>query len=157
MITGAIINDLLQLLQQIEDKDYSKQSNILSGASIGQHVRHSIEMYQCILNGYSTAEIDYSNRKRDIVIETSSEYAIKCLENIVQQINIADKPIMVKSEDNDTTVSSSFNREVLYCNEHLIHHLALIKVGLLELGKYQVAPNFGVAPSTIKYKQQCAQ
>lgn len=150
-----IINDLLSFLQEVDDHDYSKACCNLSSSSIGQHVRHSIEIYQCLITGYENAEINYSNRKRDVVLETSSSYAVQCLQGIVQQLPATDKPVFVLDEEEK--VPSSFKRELLYCNEHLIHHMALIKVAIKEIGKYTVPATFGVAPSTIKFRQQCAQ
>ncbi|MBP9739896.1 MAG: hypothetical protein KBD28_04355 [Chitinophagaceae bacterium] len=156
-MTEKIINDLIHLLQQISDADYSKKIERLNNSTIGQHVRHSIEMYQCIINNSNEEEVNYSNRKRDIVIETSSNYAIQYLQTIVQQIQNNDRIVYVKNNDDDVAALSSYNREVAYCNEHLIHHLALIKVALQETNQYNISSTFGIAPSTIKYREQCAQ
>jgi hypothetical protein len=114
-------------------------------------------MYQCIINNCNEEEVNYSNRKRDIVIETSSNYAVQCLQAIVQQIQNTDRIVYVKNNDDDIAALSSYNREIAYCNEHLIHHLALIKVALQETNSYNIPSTFGVAPSTIKYREQCAQ
>lgn len=156
-MTEKIINDLIHLLQQVSDADYSKKIERLSNSTIGQHVRHSIEMYQCIINSCNEEEVNYSKRKRDIVIETSSNYAAQCLQAIVQQIQNTDRIVYVKNNDDDIAALSSYNREIAYCNEHLIHHLALIKVALQETNSYNIPSTFGVAPSTIKYREQCAQ
>jgi hypothetical protein len=154
-MTSTIITDLLLLLQQMSDEHYSYQCSNLSKATVGQHVRHSIEMYQCLLNGYNSSVVDYSKRKRDLTLEVSTVYALDCLDNIVKQLPLTDRALHVA--DNDEHVMSTFKRELLYCNEHLIHHMALIKVAILEIGEYQLPDNFGIAPSTIKYRQQCAQ
>jgi hypothetical protein len=152
---NTIINDLLVLLQQLHDEHYSHQCCNLSKATIGQHVRHSIEMYQCLLNGYNSSVVDYGKRKRDLALEVSTVYALDCLDNILKQLPLTDRAMHVT--DNDEHVMSTFKRELLYCNEHLIHHMALIKVAVLEIGGYELPENFGIAPSTIKYRQQCAQ
>jgi hypothetical protein len=54
-------------------------------------------------------------------------------------------------------VSTNYYREVIYNLEHTIHHMALIRVGINELGNIDLPKDFGVAPSTIKYKQLCVQ
>ena len=59
--------------------------------------------------------------------------------------------------NNEDSFATSFTRELFYCDEHTIHHLALIRVGINEIGGYQLNESFGVAPSTIKYRQSCAQ
>ena len=154
-MTSTISNDLLLLLQQISDEHYSHQCYSLSKASIGQHVRHSIEMYQCLLNGYENSLVDYGKRKRDLTLEGSTIYALECLHTIIKLLPVADRAILVI--DNNEHVMSTFKRELLYCNEHLIHHMALIKVAIIEIGGYKLPENFGVATSTIQYRQQCAQ
>ena len=154
-MTATVINDLIGFLEIVDKSHYTRPSYILSGATIGQHVRHSIEMYQCLFTGYESAEVDYSKRKRDIVIESSPEHAIDCLQLILDVIKKVDKPINLIN--NLEVYNSSFSRELFYCDEHTIHHLALIRVGINEIGGYQLDDSFGVAPSTIKYRQQCAQ
>ena len=48
-------------------------------------------------------------------------------------------------------IESSFERELVYCLEHSIHHKALIKVALREYAlTHLVSNSFGVAPSTLK-------
>lgn len=152
-----IISDLIHLLLQMSDTDYSKKIERLNNATIGQHVRHSIEMYQLIINVCNVNEVDYSNRKRDLYLETSSNYAIECLQIIQQQIIQEDRVLYVKNNEEEVAALSSYKREISYCTEHLIHHMALIKVALQETKHYNINDTFGVAPSTIKYRQQCAQ
>jgi hypothetical protein len=41
---------------------------------------------------------------------------------------------------------------MVYNTEHAIHHLALIKVALIEMQLQVIDENFGMAYSTIKYK-----
>ena len=156
-MTQLIITDLLNLLQQINDADYTKRIERLNQSTIGQHVRHSIEMYQLVVHHCAEQTIDYSSRKRDLVLETSSSYAIECLYKIQKQIIQEDKILYVKNNHDEIAVLSSYNREIMYCNEHLIHHMALIKVALQETEQYNIANTFGIAPSTIQYRQQCAQ
>jgi uncharacterized damage-inducible protein DinB len=152
---GTIIPQLQTLLQQLDKEHYSKPSVQLNGSTIGQHVRHSVEMYQCLIHGYVLEQVDYSKRKRDTLIETLPDYALLCLEAILTQMPNADKQVYLMSETE--AVLSSFKRELLYCNEHLIHHMALIRVAVQELGDYDLPAAFGVAPSTLKYRKECAQ
>ncbi len=154
-MTQFIIKDLISLLKQISNQDYSNPLPVLFNSSIGNHVRHSIEMYECLLNGYDTNAICYDNRKRNPVIETNISTAIECLEIIELSINRTDKTLLLTSMNN--AVQSSYFRELLYCDEHLIHHMTLIKIAVHHLGGYQLDDNFGVAPSTIQHREQCAQ
>ena len=51
----------------------------------------------------------------------------------------------------------SENSELIYNLEHSIHHQALIKVAVLKNSAIQLSENFGVAKSTIEYRNQCVQ
>ena len=61
-MTTTAVQTLKDFLFIVEAEHYTKPSEILSKATIGQHVRHSIEMYQCLLLGYETGLIDYGKR-----------------------------------------------------------------------------------------------
>jgi hypothetical protein len=154
-MTTTVLQELIDFLCIVEAEHYTKPSEILSRATIGQHVRHSIEMYQCLLNGYETGSIDYGKRKRDIVIESSADYAIDCLKEIINGIERSDRSLTLYN--NEDYFSTTFKRELFYCDEHTIHHLALIRVGINEIGGYRLNESFGVAPSTIKYRQSCVK
>jgi hypothetical protein len=57
------------------------------------------------------------------------------------------------------TSQSNIERELMYNIEHTIHHLAIIKIGLNAVApQIALSEHFGVAPSTIRHKQNiCAQ
>jgi len=154
-MTVQILQELISFLEKITPSHYTQQCQSLSGASIGQHVRHTIEMYQCLYQGYENGSVNYTQRKRDVQIESSEVYAIECLQTIVSQLYLQDKTLFLVNENEE--LFSSYKREILYCDEHAIHHLALIKVGINEIGGYTISDSFGVAPSTIKYRQSCVQ
>ncbi|MDI9359085.1 MAG: hypothetical protein QM528_09060 [Phycisphaerales bacterium] len=157
-MTIDIINQINQLLLVIKQEDYNRKINSLSDATIGGHVRHSIEMYQCLDNAYKSGVVDYSKRERNISTETDPKFAYQCFIEILKKIDKKNKHVTVKLEDDSNTqFESSYARELLYCTEHLIHHMALVKVGLIEIGGYKVSEEFGVAPSTINYRKLCAQ
>ena len=55
-------------------------------------------------------------------------------------------------------IETNYERELLYNLEHSIHHQALIKVALLQLQSVEIPENFGVAQSTIVYREsQCVR
>ena len=78
-------------LDQLEEAQYTHTCENLSGNTVGQHVRHIIEMYQRLELGYQMGEINYDNRKRDKKIETDKNYATWLLNEIVQQIQKENK------------------------------------------------------------------
>jgi len=141
-------------------EQYSKRSQHLN-SSIGQHVRHTIELFQSLINGYEAGVVNYDNRKRDVTIETDKAVAIKMMHYILEAINRPSKKIVLEAgfgEDSDgILIESNFDRELAYNLEHAIHHMALIRVGINELTNIIVPEKFGVAPSTIKHREECVQ
>ena len=148
----------LQLLQQVQ---YSAPCKALSHASIGQHTRHIIEMFQCLLIGYESGVVNYEKRKRDSSIENDKEVALQKLQEITAGLEQENKALTMEAsyrEDTDelVTIQTNFYREIAYNLEHTIHHMALIKVGILQLTDMTLPEEFGVASSTTKHKKKCA-
>lgn len=153
---------LSHVLDQLTDEQYKEPSTILSGATIGQHVRHIIELFQCLENGYDEAVVNYEKRKRDYMIETDRVFAAKCMRAVYRKLDRPNKRMVLVAEDYNEDVEtivipSNYYREVAYNLEHTIHHMALIRVGVIEVSDIELPDEFGVAYSTIKYRQLCAQ
>ena len=154
------LNSLADVLMQLPDKNsYTEPCAALSNATIGQHTRHIIELYQCLLAGYPDGEINYDDRERNTLYENDAAAAIDVIKEIKQTLQQPDKTVRIfcTTDDNSVCIESNFYREVLYNLEHCIHHQALIKVALLSIKDIEIADGFGVAPSTLRYRQQCAQ
>ena len=153
---------LSQTLSQLNDDEYRQPSKVLLSATIGQHVRHIIELFQCLEKGYNDGIVNYEKRKRDYQIETDKELATSLLKEIYQNIDRSNKDIFLEAEDycdpfEIVSIPSNYYRELAYNLEHTIHHMALIRVGINEVSSVRLPEEFGVAYSTVKYRQQCAQ
>lgn len=153
---------LSDVLDRLSDEEYARESRILSKATIGQHVRHIIELFQCLENGYAEGRVNYEKRKRDYRIETDKKLAAALLSTVYRGLERPNKEIILEAEDYGDTaetvaVPSNYYREIAYNLEHSIHHMALIRVGIHEVSDLAIPDEFGVAYSTIKYRRQCAQ
>ena len=161
----AVQQVFLQLtdsLNQLQPDQYVHSCKNLSGNTIGEHVRHIIEMFQCLDAGYQKGEVDYEKRKRDKQIETDKDFATNLLKEISRQISGENKTLYLLTyydelQEQPEKISTNYFREIAYNLEHTIHHMALIRVGLRELGNLPVDDSYGVASSTLKYRKQCAQ
>jgi hypothetical protein len=161
MLLSAIHNslqELNELLTQISDEDYCHPCNELSNATIGEHTRHIIEMFQCLNSQYEAGIINYDQRQRNKLIQTNSEFAIAQIKEIQNALDKENKKLALQQiiDGEAIHIESNYFRELLYNLEHCIHHQALIKVAILMNGKLVVNENFGVARSTIEYRKQCA-
>jgi hypothetical protein len=153
---------LTESLKELTDIEYTQPSNTLFKATIGQHVRHIIELFLCLENGYDEGIVNYEKRKRDYQIETDKQLAITLLKDIYKNIEKENKNIVLEAEDYTdevemTSVPSNYYRELAYNLEHTIHHMALIRVGINEVSSIKLPDEYGVAYSTIKHRKACAQ
>lgn len=160
-----VINQLKSGLQQIPNEAYSKPLAVFSGSSLGMHSRHIVEFYTCFLDNLES-EICYDNRKRELIYEIDVNSTIEQLTMIEQQIDQIEinQKITLQSAPNpgaldvESTIESCYKRELLYLLDHTIHHMALLKIGFnMYFQHVKLDKNFGVAPSTIIYHEQCAR
>ncbi len=153
------LNELIDLLDQLSDSEYANPCTELSNASIGEHTRHIIEMFLCLENQYQSGIVNYDKRERNIQIQTNTEFAIKSIEKIKTNLDKSDKKIELQQiiDGEEIRIDSNYYRELLYNLEHCIHHQALIKVAILKYDSLTINANFGVARSTIEYRNQCVQ
>ncbi|TAI46845.1 DinB family protein [Flagellimonas allohymeniacidonis] len=153
------IEQFKQILLELPQEVYAKSCEVLSNSSIGQHTRHIIELYLCLIQGYESADVSYDRRERNLKIEQDPAFAIQQLERIQNELEKPNKEVKITYElgGNEAVLDSNYFREVMYNLEHTIHHHALIKVGIKHLTDLQLPESFGVAPSTLQYREACAQ
>jgi hypothetical protein len=160
-----ILHLLLQLQQALEnltDHQYTAPVELLSGSTIGSHVRHLIEFYLELIKGYDSGHVNYDKRKRDHSIESHRWVALEKLEEIGSAIIRPDKELVLSAnftagEDGPLEVRTNYFRELIYNLEHTVHHMALLRVGIGAVSSLVLPPAFGVAMSTLKFRQTCAQ
>ncbi|MBC7439202.1 MAG: DinB family protein [Flavobacterium sp.] len=153
------LDELSDLLKQLSKEDYTLPCYGLSNATIGEHTRHIIEMFQCLNIQYENGIVNYDLRKRDYLIQTDTNFAEKSIKEIISNLDKKNKNLQLQQivDGEELLIETNYNRELLYNLEHCIHHQALIKVALLQSESITVDANFGVARSTIEYRNQCAQ
>lgn len=153
------LNELIDLLDQLQNSEYANPCAELSNASIGEHTRHIIEMFQCLENQYGCGVVNYDKRERNVLIQTNTDFAIQSIIEVQNNIEKENKKIELQQiiDGEEIRIESNYFRELLYNLEHCIHHQALIKVAILQCENVQIDANFGVARSTIEYRNQCAQ
>jgi hypothetical protein len=164
-LNQAVNNVFIQLsssLDQLSGQEYIQPCINLSNNTIGQHVRHIIELFQCLEKGYDAGLVNYEKRKRDIAIETDKNLAASLLKEVYDQLDRPDKEMILEACYDDLAaeaikIPTNYYREVAYNLEHTIHHMALIRVGIREVSAIELPADFGVASSTVKYRKQCAQ
>lgn len=150
---------IIDLLNQLDENQYCFPNPNLSNASIGEHTRHIIEMYQVLLQSYSSGIVNYDKRERNIAIQTCLKTAKNTILSLIDSVDLENKTLQLEQGTSTVNfkVETNYFRELLYNLEHSIHHQALIKVAVFQNPNIQLHENFGVAKSTIEYRIQCAQ
>jgi len=166
-VATNVLDDVRFYLAVIDPVAYQSPLELLSGSTIGQHTRHIIEFYICLLeqtDHQKNPVINYAIRRRDHQIESQPDHAIVLVNDLctkLQDLN-PDQHCELDCEEHgqkDLKVSSTIGRELIYNIEHTIHHLAIVKIALKAILPSLALPeHFGVAPSTIRHRQEaCAQ
>lgn len=159
----------IQVLRQAElylphltSAQYTERPVLLQGSSLGQHTRHFIEFFECLLSQarHPGGEIDYSQRQRSPDLESSPEYALFRISEIcaeLPQLN-SRHPLRLQCHDlcqgpGSNTIGTNLERELAYNIEHTVHHLAIIRIGLALVAPGLTLPEaFGTAPSTMAFR-----
>ncbi|MEQ6121771.1 hypothetical protein [Reichenbachiella sp. MALMAid0571] len=159
---GSLFVQLRFVLENLTEKQFKTPSVSLSGATVGQHIRHSLEFFTCLTNSIESGIVNYDKRERNQEIEENTELALELLNHLAVEVNRysgkGDLTLELSYShinDDSLKVKSNFDRELVYNIEHAIHHLALIKIGLTEVApEIELPKGFGIANSTIRYKNQ---
>jgi len=154
-----LLKQLSEVVTQLKDDDYALPLDIYSASSVGQHTRHILCFFDCLFQAYATGEVCFDNRQRKVTIEQNVQVAYHEIERIVTLLPTVKEDRGVKllsiADGEESVMDSSIARELLYVQEHTVHHLAIIKMGVLHDFSYVKFPDdFGVAQSTIDYQKQ---
>lgn len=153
------------LLERLDKTAYAQPLPLFNGSSIGQHVRHILECYTCLLDGVRPAHVDYGSRKRNRTLSECPRAALATLDYIASAVKRLDEHqwLNVAGEFPEGPIAggerpaylSSMGRELQFAFDHAVHHLAMIRMGLdLYFPEIPVDADLGVAPSTVKYRKQ---
>lgn len=156
-----ILAQLTELVNQLAQHEYSKPIESLSHSSIGQHVRHTLEFFICLEQGFASGVINYDKRSHDKLIETDKFLALCALNKISEFVasNYQDNVLRLEvsygfEQEAFISVETNYLRELIYNIEHAVHHMAIIKIGVREVAPHINLPvDFGIASSTLRYKE----
>ncbi|TGK03293.1 hypothetical protein EHO58_12755 [Leptospira selangorensis] len=154
-----IFSRFADLLLRISERNYTRPLHLLSGASIGKQIRHCLEFAEALINGYDTGLVSYDQRERNPLYENSPRAAADRLHELIKEYDLRDwegevqvSYLVHSSSGIENIVNSSWERELLYVQEHTIHHEAIIRVALEhDLGFEDIPDSFGFAISTLQY------
>jgi len=162
-LKSASTDGLMQLADvvgQLSDADYARSLPILSGNTIGRHVRHIVEFYELLVNSRPTSYLNYDRRQRDLRLETDTDETLRRISRVdgaIQRLDLSESRSLEANVSvaggQPVVIPSSVARELLYNIEHSVHHFALIQIAVQHnFPQVGLPPNFGVASSTVQHQ-----
>lgn len=163
--TGKYLEQLRTLLMTLSEAQFTEPLPVLGGISIARHVRHILEFYDCLFNSLHDGILDYDARCRNAEMESSLAPNLLLIQDLSEQVagKPAERPLLLRANLSaeagaPVEVPTSLHRELLYNIEHLVHHLALIRIGIESLPDGPEIPeNLGVSAATQRNRNLCAQ
>ncbi len=158
----GLLSQLKDIILQLRPGHYSEPVKVLNNSTLGQHIRHTIEFFLCLMDARNQREINYDLRKHDEFIQTDEKLAVSIIDSVDKFLSEAMSDFEIQHVANyevtggeNVSMTSSFYRELSYNIEHTIHHMALIKVAINQQFEYVKLPeHFGVASSTVRHQQK---
>jgi hypothetical protein len=159
---NLILTQLEEVLRQVDDQAFVQASSALSGSTIGQHTRHTLEFLVCLEQGMPEGTVNYDRRAHDRSIEEDKEVALRLIKRLkgFLQHHTENRPLRLevgyeRHSDECVTVETNYYRELAYNIEHAVHHMALVKIGLREVAPQVSLPSgFGIAVSTLRHQER---
>lgn len=151
------LNRGLVLLESITAEQYKDTSVAPYYSSIWGHIRHILDIYDCIFEGLPAQKIDLTARKRNPETEELLAEGINYMAVILgklQNIKRHDLHLFVEVSDDlgagKVTASYTLSAILIQAHSHAIHHYASIGYIIHELGLVLPDDVFGFNPTTHK-------
>lgn len=147
----------IKLLNCISNDEYNNTSVAPYYSSIGGHIRHILDVFECIFEGLESGHINLINRKRNELVENYTKLGIVYFEDIIQQLKLIDKEdfnkIVIVTDDLGLGIVSAnytFGGIIIQAHSHAIHHFASVGYVISQLGIELPDVDFGFNPTTPK-------
>ncbi|HEY9168757.1 MAG TPA: DinB family protein [Lutibacter sp.] len=147
----------IQLLNCISDEEYSNTTVAPYYSSIGVHMRHVLDVFDCVLGGLESGNINLINRKRNELAENYSQHGIAYFEDILRRLQLIEtadfnKIIMVTDDLGLGIISTNYTLGgiLIQAHSHAIHHFASVGYIIAQLGIELPDADFGFNPTTPK-------
>ena len=158
----AIENNLgrgIQLLKCISDDEYSNTTIAPYYSSIGGHMRHILDVFDCVFEGLDSNEINLINRKRNELSENYTKNGIEYFERTLttlQRLKVEDFNRIIKVTDDlglgIVSVNYTLSAILIQAHSHAIHHFASVGYIIFQLGIQLPDDKFGFNPTTPRVK-----
>lgn len=149
----------VHLLNSINDEDYANNSTAPYYSSIGIHMRHILDVFQCIFDGIENGQIDLSARRRNELAETNVAVGLQYFDKIIgllDEVKSKDLNQLVEVKDDlglgMVTANYTIAAVLIQAHSHAIHHFASIGYIISQMGISLPDGDFGYNPTTPRGK-----
>lgn len=153
------LNRGIKLLKCISNDQYCNTSIAPYYSSIGTHIRHILDVFDCIFEGLGESEINLINRKRNQLSENYIEHGLNYFNEIIENLELLktqDFNKIVKVTDDlglgVITANYTLGGILIQAHSHAIHHFASVGYVISQLGIELPDNDFGFNPTTPKTK-----
>ncbi|MEE9350572.1 MAG: DinB family protein [Flavobacteriaceae bacterium] len=154
----AIIHNLnrgVRLLNSIDDAQYSDVSVAPYNSSIGGHIRHILDIFDCIFDGLQTGEVNLAARKRNELAEQKTAFGLNYIQNTIEKLESLEqtdlnKIVAVKDDLGLGVITQNYTlgSALIQAHSHAIHHFASLGYLIHQLGINLPDVDFGYNPTT---------
>ena len=155
------LNRGVRLLNSISDSQYSDTTVQPYHSSIGSHMRHILDVFDCIFCGLEQKQIDLTARKRNQLAEQKTAFGLSYFESTIEQLqNFKTIDLNQEVEVSDdlglgmVTATYTLASVMIQAHSHAIHHFASIGYIICKLGIELPDADFGYNPSTPRCTEQ---
>ena len=157
MISAITINldRGVKLLNSISDEQYSNTSVAPYYSSIGIHMRHILDVFECIFEGLSEGKVDLSARKRNEQVELKIAEGLSYFEKTIKKLEVLnsldfEQVVLVVDDLGMGKVEQKYTLGglLIQAHSHAIHHFAVIGYLLYLNGEEIPDERFGYNPTT---------
>lgn len=154
----AIIQNLnrgVNLLNSINDQEYADNSTAPYYSSIGIHMRHILDVFDCILRGIEEKNIDLTSRQRNELAEIKVEFGLNYFDQVMSKLSSLEKEdldmmVIVKDDLGQGMITANYTlaAALIQAHSHAIHHFASIGYIISQMGINLPDGDFGYNPTT---------
>ncbi len=151
------LNRGVKLLNSISDLQYSDTSIEPYHSSIGGHMRHILDVFDCIFDGLESKSVDLTARKRNALAEQKTAFGLVYFQETIEKLvtlKTMDLNQVVEVSDDlglGTVVANyTLSSALIQAHSHAIHHFASIGYIIHQLGVEMPDADFGYNPTTPK-------
>ena len=162
----AIVHNLnrgVKLLNSIDDNKYSDMTIAPYYSSIGGHIRHILDVFDCIFDGLEAGEVNLAARKRNQLAEQKVTVGLDYFNQVITKLNSLEgvnlDQIVPVQDDlglGEIVQNYTLGSALIQAHSHAIHHFASLGYLINQLGIELPDNDFGYNPTTPRTEEMNA-